>query len=632
MMNKLISLILCLCTFQISFAQSEKANIKGAIKISNSDSQNPAEGTIRWTGQDFEGFDGTEWKSLTCCVDGESSDAILSCPSNFVLDNCSLTVNWTHDNPLSSTVNYDLKINGVDPGPSVTHPISSNTIDICSALGITTGSGTLNIELLYWYDGDLNTILSAGTCTVNYDFGGPSGNVFTFAQIRAAGRSANGYGDAGIDYADAHLAELLYMNPDMCNWNVDAANELITILPCEEPTGSIAYLPAPSGGNDANMIENFISANAGKSVVGTGDIYQLSNTVDINVPVKIFDVPTRMTGSIGIAYGVNSADVEFHNCPIDANNSATLLTGWNVAAIAHRFVLTRSGVKDMFRIGDGPAAAVRLRGGRDFKISCNRFENLLLQTNPSSSGSTIMRAVWSANSAPGALSPGGYIANNYVNNLHTNRKPSGTTDPEFFAVQSYDGTAGRVKIIANRCVNAGKRMVKCQVGNVFAASNFYHWKDLNGPLGDRIQSTVVSIQLRSNHVRAINNRIKLEGNGKYVDSFRANVSTGDHIFEELHFDYNDIECIDAPESIHHGHGIAYYNSDSSSADSHNQLTNCSARGNVFRGSGGTNHVFYFGPGFDDDASSLDIDISGNTVTTPILISVFRGSNSTPLPN
>jgi len=514
----------------------------------------------------------------------------------------------------------------------VTYPATSNTIDICDVLGISSGSGTFNVELLYWYDGEVDNQLSAGTCTVNYDFDESPGNVFTFAQIRAAGRAANGYLDAGIDYADAHLAELLYMNPNVCNWNVDAANELITILPPEEPSGNIAYLPPPTGGNDAAMIENFINANSGKSVVGTGGTYRLSSTVDVNVPVRIFDVPTRMTGSIRTTYRVNSADVEFHNCLIDGNNTASFLMGWDVGATAHRFVLTRSGVKNMWRIGEGPAAGVRITGGRDYKIACNTFENLLLQTDPTNTvGSSIMRAVWSTNATPGVQSPGGYIANNYANNLHTNKKTTAgdTTDPEFFAVQSYDGTSGRVKVIANRCVNAGKRLAKNLVENVFVASNFYHWKDRNGPLGVRIQHVIVNCQQESSHVRAINNRFKIEGEGRYGAWFTASVQYNNYRFEELHFNYNDIELIDVPPANYYALGIQIRNKDGNSSDTRNQLRNCSARGNFIHGPGGTNHYFTFGPGFDDDASSLDIDLSGNTVApgTPILISPFRGSNA-----
>lgn len=171
-MYKLTLIILCLSICHIAHAQTEKLTVEGAIVLSDNDDPNPVAGTIRWTGQDFEGFNGTVWKSLTCgCDDPGSTDPQLTCPtSNFVLDNCQLTVNWTHNNPLSTTVNYDLRINGIDPGPSLVYPATSNTVDICNLLGINTGTGTIDVELVFWYDGDLNNIISAGVCTINYNF------------------------------------------------------------------------------------------------------------------------------------------------------------------------------------------------------------------------------------------------------------------------------------------------------------------------------------------------------------------------------------------------------------------------------------------------------------------------------
>lgn len=58
---------------QLSFAQIEKMEIEGAIILSNNEDPSPAAGTIRWTGIDFEGFDGTDWKSLTSCNDEDSN-------------------------------------------------------------------------------------------------------------------------------------------------------------------------------------------------------------------------------------------------------------------------------------------------------------------------------------------------------------------------------------------------------------------------------------------------------------------------------------------------------------------------------------------------------------------------------
>jgi len=69
MIRLLFILLATSITFSLS-AQDEKLVVEGAIVIQDSDDPNPVAGTIRWTGSDFEGFDGTNWISLTCCASG----------------------------------------------------------------------------------------------------------------------------------------------------------------------------------------------------------------------------------------------------------------------------------------------------------------------------------------------------------------------------------------------------------------------------------------------------------------------------------------------------------------------------------------------------------------------------------
>ena len=56
---------------------AERLQVEGAIKIGNSSSANPTAGTVRWNPdtEDFEGYTGTTWKSLTMTSDkwGEAS-------------------------------------------------------------------------------------------------------------------------------------------------------------------------------------------------------------------------------------------------------------------------------------------------------------------------------------------------------------------------------------------------------------------------------------------------------------------------------------------------------------------------------------------------------------------------------
>jgi len=166
-MYKLTLITLCIVMWQCAFTQNEQLIIEGSIVIADSESANPLAGTIRWTGQDFEGFDGTSWKSLTCgCDDEPDTDAILTCPSaDFEIDNCNYTISWIHENPKSNTVNYDLIINRVVLGSPLVYPVNSYTINLCDVTGTSSGSGNFEIELLYWYDGEVTNQLSTDVCT-----------------------------------------------------------------------------------------------------------------------------------------------------------------------------------------------------------------------------------------------------------------------------------------------------------------------------------------------------------------------------------------------------------------------------------------------------------------------------------
>ncbi|MBK8501344.1 MAG: hypothetical protein IPL46_03560 [Saprospiraceae bacterium] len=61
--NKLMMLTLAALLGSAAYSQ-EKMEIEGAIILSNSEDPTPAPGTIRWTGTDFEGWNG-QWMSLT---------------------------------------------------------------------------------------------------------------------------------------------------------------------------------------------------------------------------------------------------------------------------------------------------------------------------------------------------------------------------------------------------------------------------------------------------------------------------------------------------------------------------------------------------------------------------------------
>ena len=63
-MRLLLTLIWLLTTMTI-LAQDGNVKVEGSINIGNHTEADPEEGTIRWSGSDFEGWDGQKWVSLT---------------------------------------------------------------------------------------------------------------------------------------------------------------------------------------------------------------------------------------------------------------------------------------------------------------------------------------------------------------------------------------------------------------------------------------------------------------------------------------------------------------------------------------------------------------------------------------
>jgi hypothetical protein len=91
---------------------TESLEVAGGVKVGNSTNTNA--GTIRWTGTDFEGYDGTEWKSLTSeggttIISGDATDC-NNVGGNWVeaqgvcyIPGTSCPANWTSKENYSST-------------------------------------------------------------------------------------------------------------------------------------------------------------------------------------------------------------------------------------------------------------------------------------------------------------------------------------------------------------------------------------------------------------------------------------------------------------------------------------------------------------------------------------------------
>ena len=79
----LFACILFLLTSTNSFSQVEILEIEGALQIGNSATTIADAGTIRWTGTDFEGYDGNQWVSLiTSKIIGDPTTLITDIDGN----------------------------------------------------------------------------------------------------------------------------------------------------------------------------------------------------------------------------------------------------------------------------------------------------------------------------------------------------------------------------------------------------------------------------------------------------------------------------------------------------------------------------------------------------------------------
>lgn len=311
-MYKIIFFVICSTLCQVALAQQEKIEIDGAIVISNNEDQNPIAGTIRWTGQDFEGFDGTRWKSFTNSCSGDlSSPPVFSCPSDVVLDNCNMTVNWTHDNPASSTVHYRVRLfggnrpAGIIPGTPLAYPINSKTIDFCGLLGISSGSGIIEVQLIYYYDNDPSQMIFTEKCPVNYNFSnsGLTNALNSITTLDTLEQGENYNLDVDYELAEPGIVYVQFMDA-----NFEKIGESWTNLLPEGP--GITSLNVSVNGQ-LSIGENYVQAQLFNANWGSLAVSPLQYAVTID--------PAPMT-NFGVIHSSDPALTEYHTVfPIQFN-------------------------------------------------------------------------------------------------------------------------------------------------------------------------------------------------------------------------------------------------------------------------------------------------------------------------
>lgn len=115
-------------------------NVQGALTVGDSEASVPQAGSIRWTGSDLEGFDGSEWKSLTQSSNVSVTDQILLIEGN------ELTISGTGGN----TVILPAGIAGADGRDGTTWLTGSGVPDSAdgadSDIYLDTGSGDYYVK------------------------------------------------------------------------------------------------------------------------------------------------------------------------------------------------------------------------------------------------------------------------------------------------------------------------------------------------------------------------------------------------------------------------------------------------------------------------------------------------------
>jgi uncharacterized protein (TIGR02145 family) len=112
-----------------SVGQGQKMVIAGAIKLSASNESNPQPGTIRWSGGDFEGWNGVFWVSLTgnklIDIDGNSYKTVVIGNQEWMMEN--------------------LRTSRYNNGDQIPNDVSNSAW------------AALNTGAYCWYDNDKNT-------------------------------------------------------------------------------------------------------------------------------------------------------------------------------------------------------------------------------------------------------------------------------------------------------------------------------------------------------------------------------------------------------------------------------------------------------------------------------------------
>lgn len=367
----------------------------------------------------------------------------------------------------------------------------------------------------------------------------------TFDEIAAAGRPENAY-----PTPTHYLAEFLEQRPDVCFWSVDEAAQTVSAQATPTPSASAIMLPMPSGGDDSAALSAIINAEAGREYVAPdGAVYTLNDEISVDVAADIYNLHVVALPGCGVMLRADAPDVRVFDSSFDMDNVASAYLAIYGEPGAHRLTVVNTEIKDMFHTGGNSGGGIRIRPSDDYHVTCNTFADLINDcTGHNSHPRPTCRAnaLWVQGSnalGDDNTANGGYFANNTVGFLQSNGDPTnadgssnGGKDAEVFTVQGFE-TSGVDNILANRCVDGGKRLAKFQEGNGVVASNHFEWREAAGPLGQFTRRTVVAVHFEGG-VMATNNRIVVNGDRHWGYVFLIARNADDVLFDNNSIEIN----------------------------------------------------------------------------------------------
>ena len=447
---------------------------------------------------------------------------------------------------------------------------------------------------------------------------------------------ANAGATSGLFTDNEYLAEFLRQNPDVAYW--DQGADLISAVDGPQDSGYSEIVNfSPSGGDDTQAFVNALENLAeGGALDGDRQIFQINAanlTAAISTGKTIRNMRVRPDDG-GIIFNVSGADVSFLNVHIQGQNRS-IQHAWYVNSSADRFALVNSSVLDVRFTGSVTASMVRVRNGADDLYIVNNVFRNLIADNPAPAKARMRGVLISGPPVNGQNSSGGITASNIFRNLQSNGQGD---DADAFVVQGFQNSANtantfqpdnRHLFIANRGIDAGKRLFKAQAGGVDVHSNFNIWQTPTGSLGTRVTRDHFAFLGGSYH-RITNNRAISDSVNPNSESFFVQIQT--HRLAGQSFDSTDIQV----NFNRYTHNTSTDNGESSYAfevydfDFNGQVAwpgNSEMKNNRVDGSGQLRFHYWFRiNNLGDDAGDplgLQFDLEDNTIVVPFSQAEFR---------